>query len=472
MYLPKNGLLKKSFRGAAHFGLRAVICYLGAENMRKALLALTIVLAAVAVCFAQTETATVSGRVLDKSSAAVVGAEIVLTNVDTNAQSRTKTGKEGLYVFAGVMPGRYRWSAGAAGFSVTVKNDLVVHVQDEIAENFTLQVGSVNEVVTVSANALNINTTDASVSTVVDQTFVKNMPLNGRSFQDLILLTPGTMTQTPQLNSSNSSVGLGQTGEFSINGQRTEENYYTVDGVSANVGAAAGPFMNQYGGAGGSVAASTALGTTQALVSVDDLQEFRVQSSTYAAEYGRNPGGQLAFETKSGTNQWHGTGYDYLRNDFFDATDYFTNYLRAIQPTLTKGALRQNDFGGTFGGPVRIPHLYDGKDKTFFFVSYEGLRLIQPQPAAVMLVPDAAVRANTPSPLNQVLNAFPLQTAGAPDDTANGVAQYIASWSNPSALDSTSVRLDHVIKERTRLFFRFSNTRSDSSALQGLQTGL
>src|SRR5437763_15311793 len=142
MYLPKNRLLKKSFWSAAHFSLRAVICYLGAENMRKALLALTIVLTAVAVCFAQAETATVSGRVLDKSSAAVAGAEIVLTNVDTNAQSRTKTGKEGLYVFAGVMRGRYRLAAGAVGFSVTVQSDRVVHGLAEDAEHFTPQIGS------------------------------------------------------------------------------------------------------------------------------------------------------------------------------------------------------------------------------------------------------------------------------------------------------------------------------------------
>src|SRR5438445_13607505 len=121
MYLPKNDLLEKSVRDVAHFGLRAVICYLGAENMRKALLALTIVITAVAVCFAQTETATVSGRVLDKSTAAVVGAEIVLTNVDTNAQSRTNTGKEGVYGFAGVMPGPYRLAGGAAGSSLTVE---------------------------------------------------------------------------------------------------------------------------------------------------------------------------------------------------------------------------------------------------------------------------------------------------------------------------------------------------------------
>jgi hypothetical protein len=466
MYLPKNDLLKKSFRSAAHFGLRAVICYLGAENMRKALLALTIVLTAVAVCFAQTETATVSGRVLDKSSAAVAGAEIVLTNVDTNAQSRTKTGKEGLYVFAGVMPGRYRLAAGAAGFSVTVKNDLVVHVQDEIAENFTLQVGSVNEVVTVSADAININTTDASVSTVVDQTYIKNMPLNGRSFQDLILLTPGIVTQTPQNSGALSQFSsVGQTGEFSVNGQRPEENYYTVDGVSANLGGTSGSSLTATSGASGSLPASTALGTTQALVSVDDLQEFRVQSSTYSAEYGRTPGGQFAFETKSGTNQWHGTAYDYLRNDYFDANDWFNNYLNAKEPPL-----RQNDFGGTLGGPIRIPHVYDGKDKTFFFVSYEGLRLIQPQEAEVSPTPDLCFRGTgncpagtkpAPAELQPLLQAFPLPNR---PDIGDGWAQFKGSWSNPNSIDSTSVRFDHLVTDKMRLFFRFSDTNSNSAS--------
>src|SRR5205823_15051511 len=158
------------------------------------------------------------------------------------------------------------------------------------------------------------------------------------------------------------------------------------------------------GGASGSVAGSTALGTTQALVSVDDLQEFRVQSSTYSAEYGRNSGGQFAFETKSGSNQWHGTAYDYLRNDAFDANNWFNNYFG-----VRGAALRQNDFCGTFGGPVTIPHLYNGKDKTFFFFSYEGLRLISPQPASTTcFVPDLGLRASAPAPLKQALNACPL----------------------------------------------------------------
>jgi len=214
-------------------------------------------------------------------------------------------------------------------------------------------------------------------------------------------------------------------------------------------------------GPSGSLAASTALGTTQALVSVDSLQEFRVQSSTYSAEYGRNPGGQFAFETKSGTNQWHGTAYDYLRNGALDAQDWFNDYFGLPEP-----AIRQNDFGGTFGGPVKVPGLYSGKDRTFFFLSYEGLRLVAPQPAAASDVPDTALRASAPSPLNQVLNAFPVQSPNGIDDTANGIAQFIGTWSNPSSLDSTSVRFDHSVNDKQRLFFRFSDTAS-SSATRG-----
>src|SRR6202040_2926315 len=152
----------------------------------------------------------------------------------------------------------------------------------------------------------------------------------------------------------------GQTGEFSVNGQRAESNYYAVDGVSANVGASVGGNMTQTAGASGSLPGATALGTTQALVSVDALQEFRVQSSTYSAEYGRNPGGQFAFETKSGTNQWHGTAYDYLRNGALAAPDWLIHYFGKPEP-----GLRQNDFGGTFGGPVEGPCLYNGRYKTF-----------------------------------------------------------------------------------------------------------
>jgi hypothetical protein len=402
---------------------------------------------------AQSPDGNINGLVSDPSSAAVVGAEIVAVNDVTGVQYTTKTNNEGIYVLPSLPPGPYRVQVSKIGFKTIIKPDIILNVQDALSINFTLPIGAAYEVLTVEGGAPLVNTESAAVSTVVDQSYIKNMPLNGRSFQDLILLTPGIVTNSPQSPSA-----VGQTGEFSVNGQRTEANYYTVDGVSANVGAAAGLGMTGFAGASGSVPASTALGTTQALVSVDDLQEFRVQSSTYSAEYGRNPGGQFAFETKSGANQWHGSAYNYLRNAYFDANDWFNDYFGSPEP-----AIHQNDFGGTFGGPVKIPHLYEGKDKTFFFVSYEGLRLVSPQPASVSYVPDAALRASAPAPLNQVLDAFPVQSLNGIDDTTNGIAQYIGSWSNPSALNSTSVRFDHVVNDRLRLFFRFSDTTSDSA---------
>lgn len=402
--------------------------------------------------FAQSPNGNINGLVSDPSSAAVIGAEIVAANDVTGVQYTTKTNNEGIYVLPGLPPGPYRLQVSKIGFKTLIKPDITLNVQDSLSINFTLLVGAFHEIVTVQGGAPLVNTESATVSTVIDQTYVKNMPLNGRSFQDLILLAPGTITQTPQAPQT----GLGVTGEFSVNGQRTESNYYTVDGVSANLGAAAGINMIAGAGASGSVPAATALGTTQALVSVDALQEFRVQSSTYSAEYGRYPGGQFAFETKSGTNQWHGAAYDYLRNGFFDAQDWFNNYFGVKEP-----GVRQNDFGGTFGGPVNIPRLYNGKDNTFFFVSYEGLRLTAPQAASSSFVPDSILRANTPSPLKGVLDAFPVPNGL---DYGNGSAQFIGTWSNPSSLNSSSARLDHVVSDKLRLFFRFSDTDSRTEA--------
>src|SRR6266702_6728981 len=180
------------------------------------------------LCLAQNESATLSGRVSDPTGAAVVGAEVVLTNVDTNVEQRTKTNTAGLYVFTGVHPGAYRVAAGSPGFKTLIKENLTLHVQDEIGENFSLSLGSVAETVTVNASDLHINTTDAAVSTVVDRQFAENLPMNGRSFQTLIQLTPGVV-----LTSTSNGVDSGQ---FSVNGQRASSNYWMVDGVSANLG--------------------------------------------------------------------------------------------------------------------------------------------------------------------------------------------------------------------------------------------
>ena len=395
--------------------------------------------------FAQSPNGNINGQVVDPSNSAITSADVVAMNDVTGEQYSTKTNEEGLYVLPNLPPGPYRLQVSKVGFKTLIKPDIVLNVQDALAINFTLPIGAFHETITVEAGAPVVNTESAAVSTVIDQKYVANMPLNGRSLQDLILLTPGVTTNSPQSRAN-------FTGEFSVNGQRTESNYYTVDGVSANTGVA--NISPATAATSGSLPAATALGTTQGLVSIDALDEFRVQSSTYSAEYGRNPGGQFAFSTRSGTKLWHGTAYDYLRNNALDANDWFNKYYGVSQP-----AERQNDFGGTLGGPLEIPRLLHGPENTFFFFSYEGLRLDQPQAATLTDVPDANLRASAPSPLQQVLNAFPLPTPGAPD-LGNGLAEFIGAWSNPSRIDSTSIRLDHVFNEKLRLFFRFSNTSS------------
>src|SRR5437773_9435437 len=420
------------------------------------------------------ELASISGRITDSQGLVLPAVKVQAININTNVAYSAESNGDGLYRISSLPPGIYRVVVEKTGFAEIVKPNVELHVQDDIALNFAMQVGSISQTVTVEGGAPMVNTTNATVGTVVDQSYIKNMPLNGRSFQDLILLTPGIVTNSPQRSST-----LGQSGEFSVNGQRTESNNYTVDGVSANVGASADIFgyaMTEGAGASGSVPGATALGTTQALVSVDDLQEFRVESSTYSAQYGRNPGAQLVFETKSGTNQWHGTASDYLRNDYFDATEYFTNWFRSVDPTLRKSPVRQNDFGGTLGGPLKIPGLYNGKDKTFFHVSYEGLRLMLPQAAASYPVPDLCMRGDTAScpvvngtqrtPADSavlpVVNAFPLPSPNSIQDPTDGVSQFVGAWSNPASVNSTGVRFDHTVTQKLRLFFRFSNSTSDS----------
>jgi len=414
----------------------------------KALFMLAIVASA---AFAQMESATVLGRITDPSGAVLAGAEVDVRNIDTNIAVVATTNKEGFYRINSLRPGRYVISAHKPGFKSVSVTDISLNVQDNLVRNFALQVGAVSESITVTAESQHINTTDASVSTVIDRDFVESTPLNGRSFQDLISMTPGVVTQNPNVSPSK-----GNGGDFSVNGQRTESNYYTVDGVSGNTTAGDGfGNLTELAAASGSVPGMTALGTTQSLVSVDALQEFRTLSSTYSAEYGHSPGGQFSLVTRSGTNDLHGTLFDYLRNNFFDANDWFNDHLG--KPI---SALRQNDFGGTLGGPISIPHLYSGRDRTFFFVSYEGLRLIQPQAARTnLLVPDIFMRQQAPVALQPILNAFPLPngkdfgTAAAPS-----LAQFVQSFSVPSSIDATSVRVDHNFGPKLALFFRFADT--------------
>ncbi|MDE1162279.1 MAG: carboxypeptidase regulatory-like domain-containing protein [Acidobacteriaceae bacterium] len=409
---------------------------------------------------AYAQTASVGGAVQDPSGAVIPKAHIEFRNQDTGVRRQSVSNGDGIYRIDALDPGKYDATVQSPGFKTLTKENVVFHVADQVRLDFRMQVGEASQHVDVDAGGMQMNTTDAAVGTVVDRKFVENMPLNGRSFQDLISMTPGIVNQSPQATGTQL---LGASGDFSVNGQRTQSNNYIVDGVSANIGAGYASGIGQ-SATGGTVSGGTALGTTQTLVSVDALQEFRVQSSTYSSEYGRSPGGQFSLGTRSGTNALHGGIFDYLRNNYFDANDWFNDHYGTAIP-----ALRQNDFGGTVGGPIRIPHLYNGESRSFFFVSYEGLRLTQPTASTIQYVPDLFMRQQAIAAVRPIFNAFPLPT-GIDYGTAASpsLAQFIAPFSLPSSIDSTSVRLDHTVSPKLALFFRFSETPSSAVARPNL----
>jgi len=412
-----------------------------------------LILCATNLLKAQSTDATISGVVVDPSGKVIPDAGIEIMNEATGVHYSSKTNGTGIYSVTVLPPGQYIVQVSKIGFKTLIKPDIVLNVQSALALNFTLPIGAASESVTVDAGASSINTTDASVSTVIDRQFVENMPLNGRSLQSLISLAPGVV-QTPIPYGSSS----GNSGEFSVNGQRTESNYYTVDGVSANVGT--GSNGSYTAGAAGLLPAQTALGTTQSMASVDALQEFRINTSTYSAEYGRTPGGQISLQTRSGTDTLHGSLFDYFRNDALDANNWFNDHTT---PTTAKTAERQNDFGGTLGGPLYLPHIYDGRKRTFFFYSYEGLRLSIPTPATISEVPDSALRQSTASGLQPLINAFPIAN-GAEVPGAPGLAYFTAAYSVPSGLNTSSIRIDHTLGNSTHIFGRYSDSSSSSDS--------
>jgi hypothetical protein len=256
---------------------------------------------------------------------------------------------------------------------------------------------------------------------------------------------------------------------------RSNANYFTVDGVSANFGAAA---YGGYGGlndaSAGSTPSNDIAGSFANLVSIDDLQEIQIQTSTYAPEFGRSPGAQISMVTRSGENKFHGALYEYFRNDALDATDWFANYLGT-----GKQALRYNDFGGVFGGPVLF-HKYDGrKEHTFFFFSYEESRFLLPQPSVDSIVPSLAARQNAPTTLSkEILSAFPNPngailytdpsgnpcTPGPPDCQPNGGAFFASGYSNPFRSSVWSLRLDQNLHDKYTFFARFNHATSGQSS--------
>jgi len=390
--------------------------------------------------FAQSESASVSGRVTDQDNLVMPDVEVEIKNADTGLSYTTKTNTDGFYSFPILSPGNYLMNVHRQQFRSVSVTGIVLHVQDSVSRNFVLQVGSADVSITVTADSLNVSTTDASVSTVIDRNFVSSLPLNGRSFNTLLQLTPGVVI-APMPSSF-------QNGQFSIAGQRTDANNFSVDGVSANFGAASTAGMGQSGT--GTAQAFSALGGTSSLVSVDALQEFRIETSSFAPEFGRSPGGQVILTTRSGTNEFHGAAFDYFRNTVMDANNWFSD---AAVPEIPKAAEHHNDFGGVVGGPI-------WKDKTFFFASYEGARLDLPSTGKIE-VPyfGSAVPGCSPSPaIAPFLEGYP--KPNGPVSSATCMGQFTGAFANKATLDAGSLRIDHTFNGRFSIFGRYNHAPS------------
>ncbi len=403
-----------------------------------AAMAAVLVLSAGAV-WAQSTSAALSGRVVDPSGGVVVGAAVTTVNQATGLTYTARTNRSGHYDLENLPPGTYTVRVVKQGFATAVSRRVVFQVQAAREMDFALRLGTTAETVIVRAPAVGMDTTGGTVATVINRNFLENIPLNGRSIQTLLMLTPGVVfTEGGATNSQ---------GQFSVNGQRTDANYFTVDGVAANLGTdEVGNSLSE--AAAGSMPGFNALGGTNGLISVDAIQEFRVQTSSFAPEYGRTPGAQVALVSRAGTNAWHGSLFEYLRNNIFDAQDWF-----ADEEGLPKPAERSNDFGGVFGGPIAT-------NKTFFFFSYEGLQLRQPA-ALFGVVPDAAARAAAPGPLQPFLNAFPLPNGKSEGDD---LADFNTAVSSPSSLNAYSLRLDQSFNPNLRLFVRWDYSPSSTAS--------
>src|SRR6266704_2100502 len=299
---------------------------------------------------AQVDTGSILGAVTDASGAPINGAKVTLTNEGTSAALSTTTGTDGSYKFTPIKIGSYKVTASFQGFQTTTQTNIPVNVGADVLINFALKPGAVTEVIEVSSAPPVLETQSGSVGQVVDSRNVNDLPLNGRNFTFLAQLAAGV--NTPQADTR----GNAANGAFAANGLRPAQNNYLLDGIDNNSDTV--DFLN---------------GTNfVVLPPVDAIQEFKVQTTGFSAQFGRSGAAILNATIKQGTNELHGTIWEFLRNDKLDAADYFEN-----ANGIKKGEYRQNQFGLSAGGPVKIPHLFDGRNKVFFFGDFEGLRRVQ-----------------------------------------------------------------------------------------------
>ena len=303
-----------------------------------------IVCAAATALFSQVNTASLTGLIKDPSEAAVANAKVTVTQKSTGVQRTATTDTSGSYFFPVLPVGIYDLTVESTGFT-TANVSVTLETGQKGRQDFTLAVGSVETTVQVQSTVTQLSPQDASLGSVVDSNYVSRFPLLLRSWDDLLAMVPGV--QGNRYPSQGGGTSFGRTGGFNVHGVRSLQNNFLLDGIDNN-----------------SISENVQELTSQVVrPSVDTIQEFKITTNPYAAEYGRSPGAAISVTTKGGTNQFHGTAYEYLRNRVLDANDFFSNRAGLAKPQNV-----QNQFGGNVGGPVV-------KDKLFFFFDYEGTRI-------------------------------------------------------------------------------------------------
>ena len=406
---------------------------------------------------AQTSTtATVTGSIVDASGAKVPTATVTFTNLASGVATTARTTSEGIYRISGLLPGTYRSTVTMAGFKTTIRDGIELHVEDQASIDYTLTVGSVSEDVTVSSSTALIETQSPTISQVIEGRQVLDTPLNGRNVMNLVALTPGVIPQgSTSGNTSNNTNGGAFTNPFAFN------NYQIAGGLAGQ----SSVYLD-------GTPLNLAVGHTLPFVLPQDaVQEFRVETSVINPQYGEFGGGIINFATKSGGSAIHGTLYEYLRNNAFNANAYFNKQTIVNGAPVPRPEFTQNQFGATIGGPLR-------KDKLFYFISYEGFRLALGVPN-VGRVPTPAelsgdFRADAPIydpltvvPLNPAVNPLATPPGTFPYATekqfsCNGVANVIC----PNRIDPTSNIIGNTIK-----YFPTPNVTSPNPSINFSQNG-
>jgi outer membrane receptor protein involved in Fe transport len=405
--------------------------------MRLRLLAAAVLVACAVSLKAQTVDTAVLGTVNDPGQAAIPNAEVIIAQPATGLTRTVKTNADGIFELRYLVPGEYTIEIKADGFRSERRTGIEIQIGQQAKINFVLQVGSVQQTLEVQSASPLLQTEDATLAGVVTSNRITNLPLNGRKFNDLAILTPGVQVSNPD-NHSSSTAGS----TIASNGGRPTWGQVNVDGITMVNNRS--NYVNVY-------------------PSIDAIQEFKVQTSNYSAEYGGNAGTNVNIQIKSGTNQFHGDLFEFFRNDAMDARNYF------LPSPLPQNILKQNQFGGTVGGPIF-------KDKTFFFLSYEGIRSISEAPSTAIVLTPAQRRGDFSaysSPITDPITNLPFPGNIIPQSRLNPVAtsiinQYMplpnvfsgdTNYAGSSLGDQTVhqgiVRIDHYFSEKDQIFAHY-----------------